>query len=80
MDLRGRAGSASFADIYGSAFGAKTATQGNPAPVIGSSIAQSQAAVAPQAPDRAIAHAFLTTPAGVLVIIAGALIVFSLTD
>lgn len=82
VNMRGaRLGSAQWADVYGSLnFGPTTTQLGSPVSMMAAGNAAAVAATPPSEPDRMIAHAFLANPAGVLVLIVGALLVLSLSD
>lgn len=73
-----RLGSLQAADVYGSSLGPTTSQMGNPMIAPAAIAAAHESTAAPAA--MSFAHALLTTPAGVAGLIAGVLIVLSLSD
>lgn len=71
----GRLGTMQFADVYGSDFGPRTAQLAGP-----TAAAIEQGAPPSRGGVEALAAFLLTTPAGVTLIVAGVLIVLSLSD
>lgn len=77
----GRAGSASFSDLYGAFnFGPTTAQLQSPATRVGAGTQAVADAAPPTRTPAMIAKAFLDNPVGVLVLVAVALMLFSLSD
>jgi hypothetical protein len=81
MFQNGRPATATRSDVYGTlAFGPNTQQRGSATAAVNAAAANAQATITPSDPQRALAFSMLATPAGVLVIVAAALIMFSLTD